>query len=69
MTTGYGREGAQEHIYASFNPRYAQYAISILRTAYNFCFPFKTADGVATPAQRLGLVGRVFDLSDIVFFR
>jgi len=64
------RKDGRSYIYANSKPKYAQYAVTILRTWYNFCSPFKTADGIeATPAQRLGLSDRVFDLSDIVFFR
>lgn len=46
----------KSYIYANFNPKYAQYALTILRTWYNFCSAYKTKDKmVATPAQRLGI--------------
>ncbi len=48
----------KSYIYSNFNPRYAQMALTILRTYYNFCLSYKTRQGkqeiVATPAQRLG---------------
>lgn len=35
---------------------YAQYALTILRTFYNFCLPYNSWDKVkAIPAQRWGL--------------
>ena len=38
--TGQGKS----YIYANFNPKYAQYALTILRTYYNFCLPFGRGD-------------------------
>ena len=38
--TGQGKS----YIYANFNPKYAQYALTILRTYYNFCLPL--AEGI-----------------------
>ncbi|EEK70110.1 hypothetical protein bcere0007_55000 [Bacillus mycoides] len=53
--------------------KYAQMALTILRTHYNFCMPFTTKEGkkktVKTPAQRLGITDKVFDLKDIIYFR
>lgn len=68
LTTARG--DGKSYIYANFNPKYAQYAITILRTYYNFCTAYKTRDGrKLTPAQRLGLNTRKFDLDDIVYFK
>ncbi len=66
-----GREGGgKTYIYANFNPKYAQYAITILRTYYNFCMAYRTRDGIrATPAQRLGIVKRQYDLKDIIYLK
>lgn len=64
------RGDGKSYIYANFNPRYAQYALTILRTYYNFCKPYKSADGKKlTPAQRLGITDKVFDLKDIIYLR
>jgi transposase-like protein len=64
------RGDGKSYIYANFNPRYAQYALTILRTYYNFCKPYKSADGKKlTPAQRLGITDKVFDLKDIIYQR
>nr|WP_156323869.1 hypothetical protein [Bacillus sp. JCM 19034] len=55
------RGDGKSYIYANFNPKYAQYALTILRTFYNFCETYKTADGKElTPAQRLGITDKVF---------
>ncbi|MCM3708853.1 MULTISPECIES: insertion element protein [Cytobacillus] len=67
LTTARG-EG-KSYIYSNFNPKYAQMALTILRTYYNFCLPFKTKDEVGTPAQRLGIANKVFDLRDIIYLR
>jgi hypothetical protein len=64
------RGDGKSYIYSNFNPRYAQYAITILRAFYNFCMPYKSFDGVkATPAQRLGFTEKQFDLRDIIYFK
>jgi hypothetical protein len=55
------RGEGKSYIYANFNPKYAQYALTILRTYFNFCLPFKTMDGKKlTPAQRLGITDKVY---------
>ncbi|MDF2019666.1 hypothetical protein P2R17_17195 [Bacillus sp. Cr_R3] len=63
---------SKSYIYSNFNPKYAQMALTILRTHYNFCMPFTTKEGkkktVKTPAQRLGITDKVFDLKDIIYF-
>ncbi|MFD1020887.1 insertion element protein [Thalassobacillus hwangdonensis] len=63
------RGDGKSYIYANFNPKYAQYVITILRTYYNFCMPFKGNGKSATPAQRIGITKKVFDWKDIIYFR
>ncbi|MCE4052122.1 hypothetical protein [Bacillus sp. Au-Bac7] len=53
LTTARG--DGKSYIYSNFNPKYAQMALTILRTYYNFCFSYKTKNEVGTPAQRLGI--------------
>jgi hypothetical protein len=67
LTTARG--DGKSYIYSNFNPKYAQMALTILRTYYNFCFPYKTKDKVGTPAQRLGLTDKQFSLKDIIYLR
>ncbi|MFD0048736.1 hypothetical protein ACFVHQ_05300 [Actinomycetes bacterium NPDC127524] len=38
------RGKGKSYIHANFNPKYVQYAITILRTYYNFCLPSKGSD-------------------------
>ena len=53
------RGDGKSYIYANFNPQYAQYALTILRTFYNFCYPFKMGSKEKlTPAQRIGLTDK-----------
>ncbi|OIK09706.1 hypothetical protein [Bacillus sp. MUM 13] len=62
------RGKGKSYIYANFNPKYSQYAITILRTYYNFCLPYKGSDKkMLTPFQRIGLTDKVFDLKDIIY--
>lgn len=49
--------------------KYAQMALTILRTYYNFCFAYKTKDRIGTPAQRLGITKRIFNLKDIIYMQ
>lgn len=64
------RGDGKSYIYANFNPQYAQYALTILQTFYNFCYPFKMgSDEKLTPAQRLGLTDKVFSIQDIIYFK
>ena len=71
LTTARG--DGKSYIYSNFNPKYAQMALTILRTYYNFCLPYKSKDGkketVATPAQRLGITKKQFTLNDIIYLR
>ena len=63
------RGDGKSYIYSNFNPKYAQMAITILRTYYNFCKPYKTKDKKETPAQRLGIADRVYTWNDIIYKR
>lgn len=63
------RADLKSYIYANFNPKYAQMAITILRTYNNFCLPYKTGKVNKTPAQRLGISDKVFELKDILYMR
>ena len=67
LTTARG--DGKSYIYSNFNPKYAQMAITILRTYYNFCFAFKSNGTMKTPAQRLGITDKIFDLKDIIYLR
>jgi len=68
LTTARG--DGKSYIYSNFNPKYAQMALTVLRTYYNFCFPYKTPDGKKlTPAQRLGITDKVFKINDIIYLR
>jgi transposase-like protein len=60
------RGEGKSYIYANFNPKYAQFALTILRTYYNFCMKDKQD---MTPAQRIGLTDKVFELEDIIYLR
>jgi len=62
------RGEGKSYIYANYNPKYAQYATTILRTFYNFCWETKVNGELATPAQRLGIADRKYTYSDIVYF-
>ena len=61
----------KSYIYANFNPKYAQYGLTILRTYFNFCLPYKSMNGKKLiPAQRLGIITeKVFDIKDIIYLR
>jgi hypothetical protein len=64
------RGDGKSYIYANFNPEYAQYALTILRVYFNFCLPYKTKDGEnLTPAQRLGITDKIFELKDIIYMQ
>lgn len=55
----------KSYIYANYNPKYAQMMVTILRTLHNFCWLQKGK----TPAQRLGIADKKYELRDIVYFR
>lgn len=62
--------GGRDYSYANYNPKYAQYLVTILRTWYNFINPIKSADNlVLTPAQRLGITDKRFTWQDIIYFK
>ena len=63
------RGDGKSYIYSNFNPKYAQMAITILRTYYNFCMPYKANGTIQTPAQRLGIADRVYTWKDIIYKR
>lgn len=64
------RGGGKSYIYANFNPKYAQMAVTILRTYYNFCLGVRTkGKGELTPAQQLGIIDKQFTLNDILYFK
>jgi len=67
LTTARGDK--KSYIYSNFNPKYAQYMVTILRTYYNFCKPMKMGKKKLTPAQRLGITDKQFDIEDIIYFR
>ncbi|MRA97168.1 hypothetical protein GH840_14510 [Bacillus thuringiensis] len=39
------RGDGKSYIHSNFNPKYAQMALTIIRTHYNFCIPFTTNEG------------------------
>lgn len=53
--------------YANYNPKYAQYAVTVLRTYYNYCLPLGRQS--LTPAQKLGIVGRKYAMKDVVYVK
>lgn len=60
----------KSYIYANFNPKYAQYALTIFRVYCNFCLPVKGRDKQdLTPAQRIGLTDKVFEMKDIIYMK
>jgi len=64
------QDGSKSYIYANLNPRYAQYAVTFLRTYYNFCKPMNLGGkGYKTPAQFLGIADKKYSLDDILYFR
>lgn len=51
----------KSYIYSNYNPRYAQYAITILRIFYNFCWGLRSWNGdgdILTPAERIGIMDK-----------
>lgn len=71
LTTARG--DGKSYIYANFNPKYAQMAITILRTYYNFCLPFRSRKFgkiiKETPAQRLEIANKQYTIEDILYMR
>jgi transposase-like protein len=67
LTTARG--DGKSYIYANFNPKYAQMAITILRTYYNFCLTYKTGKKEQTPAQAMGITDKSYEWYDIIYKR
>ncbi|GEK89632.1 hypothetical protein APU01nite_16710 [Alkalibacterium putridalgicola] len=67
LTTARG--DGKSYIYSNFNPKYAQMALTILRTYYNFCFSYTSDGGSGTAAQRLGLTKKKFNIKDIIYMQ
>jgi hypothetical protein len=63
------RGDGKSYIYSNFNPKYAQMALSILRTYYNFCLAFKSKGTEGIPAQRLVIAKKQFDLKEIIYMQ
>jgi hypothetical protein len=63
------RGDGKSYIYSNFNPKYAQMAITILRTYYNFCETFKANGDEKTPAERIGITDRKYSWKDIIYKR
>ena len=64
-----GRGEGKSYIYANFNPKYAQYMITILRTYLNFCETHKYKGEEVTPAMRLGIAKKKYKIEDILYFK
>lgn len=63
------RGDGKSYIYSNYNPKYAQYAITILRTFYNFCWAYNTKDKkLLTPAQRIGITNKQYTYNEIIYF-
>ena len=64
------RGDGKSYIYANYNPKYAQYVLTIFRTIYNFCLiQGGSNDKKQTPAMKLGIANKVYELKDIIYFR
>jgi|GEM_PF-1987832 len=64
-----GRGDGKSYIYANYNPKYAQYVITIFRTVYGFCWATKSNGEPQIPAQRLGITDKIYEYKDIIYFR
>jgi hypothetical protein len=63
------RGDGKSYIYVNFNPKYAQYYLNLFRFYYNFCHEIKSADGFKlTPAQRLGITKKKYEIRDLIYF-
>ena len=59
----------KSYIYSNYNPKYAQYAVTILRTFYNFYFPQENSKEDAIDlVMKLGLADNIYDCKDILYF-
>lgn len=64
-----GRGEGKSYIYSNFNPKYAHYMLTILRTYLNFCETFKYKKEDVTPAMLLGIADKPFKIEDIIYFK
>ncbi len=65
------RGTGKTYIYSNYNPKYAQQLVTIYRTYYNFIKPrkyFNQKKKDMTPAMRIGIVNKKYELKDIVYF-
>ena len=63
------RGDGRSYIYASFNPKYTHFILTILRTYLNFCDVYKYKKKEYTPAMRLGIADRPYTVEDIIYFK
>jgi len=63
------RGDGKSYIYANYNPRYAQYLVTIFRTFYNFCWTKDTFGKRLTPAQKIGIADKAYTIKDIIYFK
>ena len=63
------RGDGRSYIYTNYNPKYAQYILTIFRTMYNFCWTTEFRGKVSTPAMKLGLTDKAFNIKDIIYFK
>ena len=65
------RGDGKSYIYTNYNPKYAQYLVTIFRTLYNFCWTKRKGNEpeLLTPAQRLGIADKAYDFKDIIYFK
>jgi hypothetical protein len=63
------RGEGKSYIYSNFNPKYANYMLTILRTYLNFCNTFKYKREDVTPAMQLGITNKPFTIEDIIYFK
>lgn len=64
------RGDGKTYIYVNYNPKYAHMLLTIFRTFYNFVWEAKGYNrNKVTPAQRIGIADRKYEVKDIVYFR
>lgn len=61
------RGEGKSYIYANYNPKYAMQILTIFRTYYNFCKKRSYGNIEMTPAQRLGITDKMFDIKEIIY--
>lgn len=64
-----GRSEGKSYIYSNFNPKYAQYIVTILRTYLKFCDTYKYKGLKITPAMRLGIRTKAYTIDDILYLK